>query len=359
MTTSLPAPARLALVWLITIGVLTSCKAAQLPSGDAGRRPTKADRLSDIARAKIWAPTNVAAMDLRTGPTGKGAVAPFAHVSCDYVDKEMSGASPKFTCAFDEKDEVKIKYGAKNQEVYGEVASSRLLWALGFGADRWYPVSVTCHRCPEDPHRDRQPTEHDVTFDIAALERPAAGHKIETRSDEGWSWAELDRVKDAAGGAPVEQRDALKLLAVFLQHTDSKGEQQRLVCLDGGHTEPCPSPFMYLHDVGLTFGKASLLNRSGPSSANFDNWAKANIWADRDKCIGNLAKSFSGSLNDPVIHEAGRKFLADLLNDLSDAQLRDLFEVARFPQYSGVGVDQWVALFKSKRAEITNTACRN
>ncbi|HKW03088.1 MAG TPA: hypothetical protein VJN96_24895 [Vicinamibacterales bacterium] len=359
MRTSVPTAPRVAFVCLVTIGVLTSCHAAQLPSADAARRPTKADRLSDISRAKIWAPTNVAAMDIRTGPNGKGAFEPFARVSCDYVDKKMSGASPKFACALDEKDEVKIKYGAHNQEVYAEVASSRLLWALGFGADSWYPVSVTCHRCPDDPHRDHRPTERDVTFEIAALERPAPGHKIETREDEGWSWADLDLVKEVGGGAPVEQRDALKLLAVFLQHTDNKDQQQRLVCLDGGHVEPCPSPFMYLHDVGLTFGKASLLNRSGASSANFDNWTKAGIWADRDKCIGNLPRSLSGSLNDPVIHEAGRKFLADLLDDLSDAQLRDLFEVARFPQYSGVSVDRWVALFKSKRDEIANTTCRN
>ena len=32
-------------------------------------------------------------------------------------------------------------------------------------------------------------------------------------------------------GAPRAQRDALKLLAVFLQHTDRKPEQQRIVCL--------------------------------------------------------------------------------------------------------------------------------
>jgi hypothetical protein len=37
----------------------------------------------------------------------------------------------------------------------------------------------------------------------------------------------------------------------------------------------------------------------------------------------------TGTIGDPVIHEAGRRF-ADLLSQLSDAQLRDLFEVARF-----------------------------
>ena len=37
----------------------------------------------------------------------------------------------------------------------------------------------------------------------------------------------------------------------------------------------------------------------------------------------------TGTLGDPAISEAGRKFLADLLVQLTDQQVRDLFEVAR------------------------------
>jgi len=343
-------------VLVLIAALVSSCKPAQLPPDKA---VTKSDRLSDISRAKIWAATNVPTMDLRTGPSGKGALPPFAHVTCDYVDKKMSGGSPKFTCALSERDEVKIKYGADNREVYGEVAGSRLLWALGFGADRWYPVTVTCHRCPADPYKDPRPTDGDATFDIAALERPLDGRKIETRPDQGWEWPELNLIKDAAGGAPIEQRDALKLLAVFMQHTDTKSEQQRLICRDSGTVEPCPSPFMYLHDVGLTFGKASLFNSASKSSASLENWSKAVIWNDREHCIGNLPRSMTGTLQDPFIREGGRRLLADLLSQLSDSQIRDLFEVARFPQYSGVSTDNWMTVFKAKRAEIVNTTCHN
>jgi hypothetical protein len=116
---------------------------------------------------------------------------------------------------------------------------------------------------------------------------------------------------------------------------------------------------MYIHDVGKTFGRASLFNSSGKSGVSFEHWAKAAIWEDRERCIGSLPRSFTGTINNPVIREAGRKFLADLLSQLSDAQLRDLFEVARFPQWSGVGTDDWIALFKAKRADIVNTTCHN
>lgn len=356
MPRSLRAASPVVRVVVLLAALVSSCKPAQLPPEKA---VSKSDRLSDISRAKIWTATNIATMDLRTGPGGPGAFPPFAHVTCDYVDKKMTGTSPKFTCALSENDEVKIKYGADNQEVYGEVAGSRLLWALGFGADRWYPVSVTCHRCPAHPDKDPRPADGDATFDIASLERPLEGRKIETRPDQGWEWPELNLINDGIGGAPFEQRDALKLLAVFMQHTDSKAEQQRLICRDSGRIEPCPSPFMYLHDVGMTFGKASLFNTAGKSGASFDNWSKAAIWSDRERCVGNLPRSMTGTLDNPIIREPGRRFLADLLSQLTDNQLKDLFEVARFPQQSGVPVDKWIALFKTKRADIVNTTCHN
>ena len=46
-------------------------------------------------------------------------------------------------------------------------------------------------------------------------------------------------MQEAAGGAPRAHRDALKLLAVFIQHTDNKAAQQRLVCVsdDEGEAE--------------------------------------------------------------------------------------------------------------------------
>ena len=56
--------------------------------------------------------------------------------------------------------------------------------------------------------------------------------------------------------------------------------------------------------------------------------------------------------------EAGRRFLADLLVQLSDAQLHDLFDVARFTRRDPTRtVDDWVRAFKQKRDEIVNATC--
>ena len=58
-----------------------------------------------------------------------------------------------------------------------------------------------------------------------------------------------------------------------------------------------------------------------------EQWAKTPIWQDAKACVGKLNKSMTGTLSDPVISEAGRQFLADLLVQLTDSQLHDLFEV--------------------------------
>lgn len=322
-------------------------------------------RLEAIRRAQVWVPVDVPAMDLKAGPQGPGAFKPNETVTCDYVKKQMNGKSPKFTCAIAPGDEVKVKYGVDNGEVYGEVAATRLLWALGFGADRMYPVRVVCRGCPPDPVKNPDDRQSEVTFDPAAIERQMHGQTLETKENSGWAWPELDLVDEAAGGAPRAQRDALKLLAAIMQHTDSKPPQQRLACMsEQPEGQPCLQPFMMVSDVGLEFGHANMFNRNTPGSVNFDEWSRTPVWKDSNRCVGNLSKSMTGTLENPLISEGGRKFLADLLVRLSDAQLHDLFDVARFPLRSrSVGAKQpvttaqWVDAFKHKRDEVVNRTC--
>jgi hypothetical protein len=323
-------------------------------------------RLSAIHRAQVWTKTNVSAMDIKKGPTGSGAFAPEQTVTCEYVEKKMTGRSPKFTCKIPPDDEMKVKFGPDNGEVYAEVAGTRLLWALGFGADRMYPVRIVCKGCPST-----------ITgTDVAVVERKMDGTEIESDIEAGWAWRELDLIDHDKGGATRAERDALKLLAVFLQHTDSKGVQQRLVCLDPKDSEgnaaakspakkSCEKSFMFIQDLGLTFGHATMFNRTGTESVSLTDWAATPIWKPSKTCVANMDKSTTGTLKDPKISEEGRKFLADLLMQLSDQQLHDLFEVARFARRPAIAgrpgatatVDQWVDAFKKKRSEIVDHVC--
>ena len=323
-------------------------------------------RLTAIRKAQIWTSTHVPNMNLRRGPQGRGAFQPNEMVTCDYVVAKLSGASPKFDCAVSEGDVVKVKYG-QSGEVEGEVLTTRLLWALGFAADRMYPVRIRCRGCPEDPWKNRHRVNETHVFDLAVIERKLPGRAIETEKARGWAWSELDLVDEQQGGAPVAQRDALKLVAVLVQHTDSKPRQQRLLCLPRGQAAAggCDKPFMMLNDVGQTFGHANAFNRESTGSVNFDGWSKTPIWNDATACVGHLTKSITGTLENPKISEAGRAFLAGLLVQLTDRQLHDLFEVARVERRSrkpgsaepSASIDEWVLAFKHKRDEIVNRQC--
>ena len=257
-------------------------------------------RLVAIRRAQVWMRTDVPSMNLKTGPKGPGAFAPDATVNCDYVEKKLNGRSPKFTCKLGPKDEVKVKYGKENGEVYGEVAATRLLWALGFGADRMYPVRVVCQQVRQDPAANSKSKPGEVHSIRRRLSENGKGQILETEPGSGWAWPELDLVEETAGGAPRSHRDALKLVAVFIQHTDSKPEQQRLMCLPGEHIaengEPCLHPFMMINDLGLTFGHATQYNRNLVSSVNFEQWSRAKVWSDPKACIGDLTRSQTGTL---------------------------------------------------------------
>lgn len=322
-------------------------------------------RTAVIERARVWTPTNVATMDLKMGPQGSGSFPFRATITCDYLDKKLSGRSPKFPCLIDRDDELKVKFGGTNGEVYGEVLATRLLWALGFPADRMYPVNVICKGCPAEFLGIERPNK-ESRFDPAVIERKIDGAEW---GSKGWSWKELDSVDGERGGAPRAHRDALKLLAVFMQHSDSKPEQQRIVCASKAKwpdPETCTEPLLMISDVGLTFGEATRSNANDRSGVNFEAWKNTPIWKDEAGCVGNLPKSFTGTLSEPAISEAGRQFLADLLMKLSDQQLQDLFDVARVRLRlrspgrvdSGFSTSaEWVDVFKAKRQQIADRRC--
>jgi hypothetical protein len=337
-------------------------------NGVAHKTLTSEQRLAFIRRAQVWSPTDIPSKDLRTGPTGSDAFQPNQSVACVYADEPKHGATQKFHCTLLNGDVVKVRYGSRNGEVQASVLATRLLWALGFQADRVYPVRVICRGCSSDPWTRRGSRNEVHEFDPAVIERKPAGHEMSSDNDKksGWSWRELAEVDARAGGAPQAQRDALTLLAVFMQHTDSKSEQQRLLCANGFTPDgQCREPFLMLHDVGMTFGHANFMNNGNSGSVNFDNWSSTPVWRDPKACVGHLGRSHTGTLGDPRISEAGRKFLADLLIQLSDQQVRDLFEVAGVTRRldsdsnrASAPTQDWVAAFNEKRNEIVANRCR-
>lgn len=344
------------------------------------KRLSVAERQQVMERANVWQAINTSSLDLIRGPILPASQRIPSRVACTFAfpDKPLTGMTPKFECDLGKNDVVKVKYGEKNGEVYAEVAASRLLWALGFKADVMYPTRVTCRNCPDDPfaassanwQRGKPSDVSTKIYEPAVIEREG-GSKIEVPGYEGWAWPELDKISEKDGGATRAQLDGFKLLAVFIQHSDSKPDQQELVCDEGRKlkdekgNETCAAAWLVIKDVGGSFGKATQFNTSKMKLADWDSMV---VWKDARQCIGNMPRSFTGSLEDPVISEAGRRFLAQRLMMLSDRQLRDLFTVSgvvkRGETIDGadgrkrpVTIDDWVRVFKRKRSEIGAARC--
>jgi hypothetical protein len=352
-------------------------------------RVSKVVRRDYIQKASVWHPTDVSQMNLWLGPQESLPLMPGQEVRCRYVEPHgaSGGHTPKFKCKLQSGQIVRVKYSSR--ETFAEVAGTRLLWALGFYTDYDYPVQLLCEGCPEkDPfHPSDDERRLERLFRDTVLEPDFPGQEIGVYHDQGWAWSELDLIDETAGGSSKAQVDALKLLAVFLQHNDSKQSQQRLACFAGDlHRRladfECVRPVMMIQDLGATFGGGGP-EVTAASAMSLADWKKQPIWNHEKEmklatdnpqiavCVGKLTgANFAASdgLFDPVISEAGRSFLAKLLSELSDRQIGDLFRAARIDktgemieeqgQKRPVNAGDWVAVFKTKRQEIINRHCR-
>ena len=127
-----------------------SCLPASCPRPTIGRRSLLAPRSGSRPRSRPWTS--------RPDPARRRRSKPGDAVSCTYVHDKLGGKTPKFACKTDENDQLKVKFGGDNGEVYAEMLASRLLWALGFGADHMYSVRVVCRDCPVSlQRRDSKP----------------------------------------------------------------------------------------------------------------------------------------------------------------------------------------------------------
>ena len=325
----------------------------------ASRVVSDAERLDALARAQVWHRpiTPIGKVSLAADPNAP------ADLTCRFKLSKLGGTTPKFDCLLDNGETIRIKYG-NGPEIPAEIAATRLLRALGFGADTMTLVEhLRCYGCPAEPFSTMRAVEvtraepvykHVIDykdhrdFDWVALERKLDAPPIETAAIEGWALFELDKVDAQKGGAPRAHVDSLRLMAALLAHWDNKPANQRMVCLADRWKDgtPCPEPFLMIQDAGATFG---------PSKVDLVDWQDAAIWDDRAQCTVSLKHlPYDGATFGHVrISEGGRQHLAGLLQQLTDQQLTDLFSSARFDKKHGLfagahPVSEWVRVFKAK-----------
>jgi hypothetical protein len=344
---------------------------AATDTANTGAPEAKRVRESALASAIVWRspPAPIGQADLAANPGADARFAPDRLLHCRFRLEEVGGTTPKFYCDLADGERIKVKYGVGNPELPAEVAASRLLTALGFPADRMFVVGgVECAGCPRLPFQALRCYQRTgsktacfigspdditpVTFSFAVVERRLEGRVIESFDDEGWAWFELDRIDPARGGSPRPHVDAFRLMARVLAHWDNKSPNQRLVCPatserpDGS----CVNPFAIMQDLGATFG---------PLKMDLHNWAHDRVWKDPSTCMISMEHLPWGGGTFPEfrVSEEGRQLLAGLLEQLSVAQLRALFDAARVTTHDQVtsaarSSDAWISAFLDKVAQI-------
>jgi hypothetical protein len=327
----------------------------------------EAVRVEALRKASVWTPPPpTSAVDLSSNPPDPSGSLSQETVHCRYVDIPATGTTAKFDCALPDGEVVKVKYGHTG-EIHAEIAATRLLTALGFGADRMYLIPhVRCYGCMRTPFyinwmldkvharalvTRSVPEDSYTDFEWASVERRFDGLPIEAGTHKGWAWFELDSI-DPSLGANRAERDALRLTAILLAHWDNKAANQRLVCLAPAppDSRPCPRPFALINDVGATFG---------PNKLELEHWKAAPIWVDRARCTVSMRQFpySGGTFSDTVISEDGRRLIAGELASVTETQVTSLFAGARFREFIGGGrrdADEraWAEVFLDKVRQI-------
>lgn len=284
-----------------------------------------------------------------------------------------AGTTPKFHCSVegvtDDSGNL-IRYKVKpqfkgsepekrNGEIYGEFLSSRFSKALGFFADDEWVADVTCPDCEKSLTKDFQGAKFNPFQPAAGIELPL-GKGIDENCDNKDSASLSSALGNLMkGGAPRAQIDAFKLWLAFIDHGDTKTDNQKYSCLKwtkNGNTLTCEQGQMvyYVSDMGSTFGHST----ASEKKARLDVWRKAGdpIEVDDGRC-----KTTAKGVGDTNISEEGRQLLATGLQRLLDAQktnglITGIFRASR-NQERDATPEAWTAEFTRKARTIINARC--
>jgi len=159
---------------------------------------------------------------------------------------EGTGTTPKFYCTVAgvvDNDGEAIRYKIKphfkgqskdkrNGEIYGEFLTSRFSKALGFFADDEWVADVTCPDCEKSLNKGFQGAPFSPFQTAAGIELGLGnGIDVDCNNKDSAALGEtLSKLLQA--GSPRAEIDAFKLWLAFIDHGDTKADNQKFSCLD-------------------------------------------------------------------------------------------------------------------------------
>ncbi len=283
-----------------------------------------------------------------------------------------AGTTPKFHCSVPgvvDEDGDPIRYKIKphfkgqtadkrNGEIYGEFLTSRFSKALGFFADDEWVADVSCADCQKSLTKSFQGTSFSPNQPAAGIEMPLGrGIDVKCNDKDGASLSALETLL-SSGGSRAEI-DAFKLWLAFIDHGDTKTDNQKFACLDskknpdGTRTCKPGQSVYYVSDAGSTWGFSS----SSESKARLERWKGK----DPIKASGGRCTTSAKSVGNAEISEAGRQLLATGLQRLIDQEgsnglITRVFRASRNAERDAQP-EAWTAEFVRKANTIINARC--
>jgi len=269
----------------------------------------------------LWRqPSDIATRDLYLGPGGESMRPDLRRIT--FVKEEKGGYSKKYRVRDASGREWVAKIG---EEAQSETSAVRLLWGLGYLTEVNYLVPrVTI------PGKG---TFNNVRFEA----RPKGWKRL-----EDWKWS-----RNPFNGTPELQ--GLKIMMALINNWDLKDSNNKIVYVDKN------DELRYIiSDLGATFGHASttpLFWRITRSRNNPPKYAKTKFL---EKVKGDRVSIHFGGKNRGLMKNISvqdAEWIAALLSQLSDQQIRDAFRAAN---YSPADVDLLAATVRDRAVELAS-----
>ena len=272
----------------------------------------------------LWRNVNVRSQDLFYGPGGKAAAPDISKIT--FIREEKGGYSTKYRIR-DGSDRVWVAKIGK--EAQSETAAVRLLSALGYHTERVYLVPrVTI------PGKG---TFSNVRFEA----RPESVDR-----GKEWKWSNNPFVG-------TQQLQGLKLMMAIFNNWDMKNANNIILKSENNR-------FYVVSDLGATFGKMGissfpLLRWIGRTRNEPEDYYRSDEFIKKVDDKGRVKVAFngknSGELKNISVGQA--RWLADLLTQLSDRQIRDAFRSAN---YTPTQIDLLTKAFKNRVLQLDEAA---
>jgi hypothetical protein len=304
--------------------------AAQKQTPKPTKQAKKQARMAEPQGRKImWEAGNVGSRDTFLGPGGEAMRPDLSSIT--FIKKETGGHNKKYRI----KDGSGRVWVAKlGREAQPETAAVRLMWALGYKTEINYLVpSLTIPGVG--------------TFSNVRLEaRPESIERL-----ENWKWKQ----NPFTG---TNELQGLKILMVFFNNWDILDIQNKILQVEGRRGTEL---HYIVSDMGSTFGKLGnnnfpIIYRLGRKTNNPEKYLNSSFIKKVEN--GSLKLAYKGKLREifrDVTVNQGR-WLADLLIQLNDRQIRDAFRAAN---YSDTQIDMFTRGVKKRITQLDDVTNQN